>query len=444
VVTTEVIDGDALTQQPIIDQALFADALGVRPLVLLHEQPDGLKGLGISIGAALGGVGEPSYQAILDMGDDIVVGETWLAMRAPSGGVFDDPAGGRDGVVVAEWLDIEVISPDGTTRVARRPVFDLVGAEARARGPVDVSAIPDPPLAAVTSATPDEFLPLRSLWFLAVATGATSLGSLSGVGDPDDEVAGVGLNASLYHVARDEMSAALALDRGVRTFLDGPNIAAYVVGADAAAGGGFVVTDRVDLLHRALGTLPLADQASVAPAGIVAGVLGHVVERAQAGEGFGDLFPATGPLPVPVSAGAIIDAAVDQGIELRVMRGSRPDDLLWPVAAAAQLDASLADGWVAIAPSSPVPIGDGMRLGWWLVDPLTGVTVDQLDDGGGAVLAEFGKKLRAIVTWARPWFCLGLGVAERLHLIHDLVEGHIGAALIGAAAGSAIHRIACH
>jgi hypothetical protein len=92
-----------------------------------------------------------------------------------------------------------------------------------------------------------------------------------------------------------------------------------------------------------------------------------------------------------------------------------------------------------------VTVADTLRLGWWLVDPVTGATIDQLDTGGGQTMADYGAALRNIWTRTRPYLCLGITVAERVHLIHDLVEGHLGGALIGVAAGAGAHKLlGCH
>ena len=185
--------------------------------------------------------------------------------------------------------------------------------------------------------------------------------------------------------------------------------------------------------------------AAGSPGAVIAGVLSHVVERAQSGEGMGDLALGQEPLPVPLSAGAIIEAAQAQGIELLVLRDTPPADLAWPAAATARLAEALAAGWVAIAPASPVTVDDGQRLGWWLVDPRTGATIDELDTGGGQTMEDYGIALRNIWLRSRPYLCLGITIAERLHLIHDLVEGHIQGALVGAAIGAGAHHLAgCH
>ena len=167
----------------------------------------------MSIGSALGG-GDPHYQAMLVVGDDIHLGQGWLSLSGSDSGVFGASPGGREGAAVAEWLDVAVTGPDGVTRTARRPIFDLVDADARAAGSVDVKAIPAPDLVTLGSDATDEFLPLRDIWALSVATGATSIDGLATSDDTElDEVSSTALSAPLYHVARDGANAALGLDR---------------------------------------------------------------------------------------------------------------------------------------------------------------------------------------------------------------------------------------
>jgi hypothetical protein len=444
-VTTDVISGDTLAQQAVLDQSFPTDTLDAASMILFHEKPDDLKGIGLAIGNALGG-GGPQYQAILQTPDETYVGDSWLSLAGGDGGVFGGE-GTREGAAVAEWLDVTVTSPDGTSRTTRRPIFDLVGADARAAGTVDVAAVPDPPLVSLGTYLDDEFQPLRDLWFLSVATGATDVDGLANhAGTTLDEVASTGLAASLYHVARDGISAELALDRGVRSFLNAPNVTAYVIGGTVQDDGTFDVASRVDLLHRAFGQLPVPDLPASAPPGIVAGVLSHVAERIQSGEGLPDLVPDPASGRPPLSAGAVLEAARDQAIELLVLRGDPPAGLAWPPGAASLLKAALADGWVAIAPATPVTVDDIPRLGWWLVDPTTGATLDVLDDGGGAVLAEdIVSSLKKVALWARPYICIGIGLAELAHLAHDLMSGDLVGAGIGSAAGAGAHKLlGCH
>ena len=445
-VTADVISGDTLAQMQVLDQMLATDTLDAASLLLFHEKPGDLKDLGIAIGGALGG-GDPRYQTILQVGSRSYVGDGWLSLSGGDSGPFGGGDGSRDGTAVAEWLDVTVTGPEGTIRTTRRPIFDLVGAKARVMGPIDVASIPKPELLALGPDLTDEFQPLRDLWFVSVATGATNVDGLASSEDRQlDEVASTGLAASLYHVARDGMSAAFALDRGVRTFLDAPNVAAFVIGGRLRDDGSFDVSTRVDLLHRAFGRLGVPDRTVSEPPGVVAGVLSHIVERIQTGEGLPELFAEAVSAPLPLSAGAVIEAAQGQGIRLLVLRDGSSADLVWPTAAAARLTDALAGGWVAIAPANPVQVGDQVRLGWWLVDPATGVTLDMLDDGLGASMVEDAwLKIKTVAVAARPYICLGISVAELAHMAHDLMIGNIAAAGVGAAAGAGAHKLlGCH
>ncbi|MFO7532738.1 MAG: hypothetical protein R6W93_09775, partial [Candidatus Limnocylindrales bacterium] len=60
-------------------------------------------------------------------------------------------------------------------------------------------------------------------------------------------------------------------------------------------------------------------------------------------------------------------------------------------------------------PARPVRIGDQDRAGWWLIDPLSGRAVDQMDDGRGEAVPgyltiEYGN-FRASIPIRRMAIC---------------------------------------
>jgi hypothetical protein len=131
--------------------------------------------------------------------------------------------------------------------------------------------------------------------------------------------------------------------------------------------------------------LPVAGAVQTASPGILAGVVPHLAERLMAGDAVRD--PT---LPARPSVGAVFEEAVGQGIPIRVVRGT--DDLgSLPFArdALTRLGTSLSAGWVAVVPERPVRIGDSERVGWWLYDPASGSTIDEMDDGRGSVGLEY-------------------------------------------------------
>jgi hypothetical protein len=443
-VIAERLASGALEQELLIDHVAPAASLTDLPIALAHEKPDGLAAVGIAIGNLLGG--GIRYQAILQLGTDAIVGTSAVQLGSDGTDVFGDGAvTTQDGDATAEWLETRVLTPDGRVSVARRVIFDRVGTQARASGTVDAASIPPVELVSLTGSSPDEFLPLRTLYFVSVATGASGLSGLLGV-DPDlQELASYWVGSQLYHLGRDAASWKLELDRGVRSFVDAPNLAAYTMGGALQADGTWVATSTTDLLHRSLGTLPIAGMTPSAPAGILAGVLGHVVERVQAGEAAVGPLDAWSPGAEVVSVGAIFDAAASQGIGIEAFTGSVPGGFGEAPEAAERLGQRLADGWIAIAPVRPVTIGGEARVGWWLVDPVTGRTLDELDDGRGATLIErAAKQVWIALRAARPYLCLGLTLYDIYHFIHELIDLNPTGALVGGMIGQYIHKKACH
>jgi hypothetical protein len=76
----------------------------------------------------------------------------------------------------------------------------------------------------------------------------------------------------------------------------------------------------------------------------------------------------------------------------------------------------------------PIPVGDADRLGWWLVDPATGATRDQMDDGRG-LTAEEGLLVGAIAMAGAI-----LGLSE----IHRCIVGGVTAVRNALTVGSSV------
>jgi hypothetical protein len=160
---------------------------------------------------------------------------------------------------------------------------------------------------------------------------------------------------------------------------------------------------------------------------VLAGILPHLIERLMAGESSTEA--ATRPAR---SVGSIFDAAAREGIPTVVLRGVEglgalpfaPDPI-------ARLRAALSAGLVAIVPQRP-PEGSDGRVGWWLVDPSNGRTVDEMDNGSGTV-DEYAATVRVtVVETARPMRDLGICVAI------VFLTAAATLATIGALAGTAV------
>jgi hypothetical protein len=113
---------------------------------------------------------------------------------------------------------------------------------------------------------------------------------------------------------------------------------------------------------------------------MIAGVIPHVVERVVIGN---EPAPDAEPGSAPPSVGAVFEAAAAQGIPTHVLVGSVPAEAAFSPEHRERIQRALDDGQIVIAPANAIDFEGRPRLGWWLVDPATGATVDQLDDGGG-------------------------------------------------------------
>jgi hypothetical protein len=448
-VTTERIAGGGLVQEEVIDHTAFADELIGVPIIFLHEKPGGLDAMGVALGGLL--TGGLQYQPILQVGQSSLVGLTPIVLQT-GGGLLDeiDPGaeGSLEGQSTAEWLDLRVVSPSGVTSTTRRTVFDRVGEAVRASGTVDPAAVTPVELVDLDDETTDEWVPLRSLWFLAVATGAVSGDTFSRMVGSVEGPESLAPVAHLYHMARDGMSAMLTPARGIRTFLDAPNVAAWRYTLEGSSASDLVATLGLDLLHRSFGQLPVAGRQPQAPPGVIAGVMSHVAERVAGGAGLPPDVQPDGPL---TSVGAIFEEAAAQGLDVVVLR--EPE---LPVAfqlgpeAASRLRAALEQGWVAIVPERPVMLGGREELGWWLVDPATGRTIDELAQGGGANYVEhsitvlrtlWGKK-----AWVRFGICLALFI-KSLSMVLKVAKGDVAGFLLWFGIGiplHGIHGLLCH
>jgi len=99
-------------------------------------------------------------------------------------------------------------------------------------------------------------------------------------------------------------------------------------------------------------------------------VLAQVAERFALRRLVGDPDTAVAATDV----GAVFEAAASQGIRTLVLQGSVPDTLRYGPMASSLIREAVASGDVVVLPEQPVMVGDRERLGWWRVDPLTGVT----------------------------------------------------------------------
>ncbi len=129
----------------------------------------------------------------------------------------------------------------------------------------------------------------------------------------------------------------------------------------------------------------------------------------------------------PVTAVAILGAAADQGIGLKLVDDETLqvlEEMSLSEDAKARITEAALNGKFVIAPEQAVAVGSKMALGWLEFDEQTGVVVGRLEDGsGGALFEYFGISNRTQEAVAP-----GLGVVSAFG---SFIFGGFGAVLSG-------------
>ena len=366
----------ALTPAPILEVTWFADQLGDIGMSFSHVPGDAVSSGGIGLFGGTGG--GTTYNPVLFVGSDAYVGEQPISVGGGGGG---DPFGGfggggggeglADGETASEWLEVTLTPPGGDPTTSRRAIFDRVGPAARASGALDPTIVPAAELVDLGDGSGPQYLPARGVRAFRVSAAPVNAKSMvERVGLRG--VTGASLLPGGFEMFRDINGTDLAAPLGWRPFVTSPTVVSWDFEADSDGHH-----TSPDIWHRSVGALELAESAPTIPAGIVAGVIPHIIERVSVGEP-----PAGTPFTsAELSVGAIFEQAAEQGIPTRVFQDTLPSDTTYGADHRQQIQDLLDTGSVVIVPERAVDIAGTPRLGWWLVDPLTGATQDQRDDG---------------------------------------------------------------
>ncbi len=435
-IISETVSGGTPTRGDLLTyQATSQELVGV-PLTVMHAKPDALKGIGVTIAAAFGGAMQ--WVPYLIVGETPVRGNP-MAFKTSGGsnatpdaslggaaGALGGEASNGEGDTIAAWLAIDITTPDGQTRHAERAIFDRVAPADRAAGTFDPTALPPIELTPAGDPFGDVYLPLMSTTSLAVVgyqVPGDYFAQDFAVSDPRGDLATV---AHAHHFVRTAIEIDQASDIGLRFFPNEPNVTGYTLiptQIDASADGRLIAT--IDMFHQAYGAMPLDGSAATDNPGVIAGVLGHVAERAI----FGELVSV---MPTPegkvfLSVGRVFEEAKKNGIPLVTLQpGTTSAGIDVSARAANLIKEALDTGFVVIVPQKGVPLDGTPYTGWWQVNPETGETFDRMETGGSQDLAEesvlLGELLEGIHKLASLGFCV-LGVFFGAVAVLDAIAG---------------------
>ena len=242
-----------------------------------------------------------------------------------------------------------------------------------------------------------------------------------------DQVFGpVGMLGSTLAGLRDMLGIRLESDAGVWSYPSAPNLTVFHVSAPDAGGSATILAD---LLHRDRMSLPFTD---VSPATtmhplVLSGVLDAVAEQLLLAPEFRGDDPVDPDFAIGHSVAGLFDEAATVGRPIRLVTTAADLDAIEadPISRG-YLTAAVTSGQVIVVPVAPVDLDGTPVLGWWMIDPATGRTRDQLDNGmSGASLGFPGRVamsrsvaageytfLQRAIMWVAAnarWFaCLGL------------------------------------
>lgn len=429
-IAEQVAEGGVVRNELLTFEAPSSELLGV-PVTLLHPQPEAMDRVGVAIGGLIDGF--RNFVPSLLVGEQSVFGTP--VTFGTGGGVIDVFGGGAAaGDTLAEWLEVTVTTPTGAV-TATRTVFDRVGEEARTAGPVDPAKVA--PVDLVDAGDPESsFLPLAGLWSFAVTVGDVPERLAARTVPENLKVDDLLPALHAYHYARGVEALRTPMLSGVRLYADAPNVTAFVLRPTAAGTAGRTAGVGLDLLHRSVAASG-AGPGGVHPL-VAAGALAHAVEQA--------MFETAGtpPLNLPVTSASgvvrVFAEAKARGVATLVLApgGARTAPPKLAAEPTRLVEAALAAGQVVIIPERPVRLGGRDRTGWWLVDPATGATRDQMDDGGGSTMTEYAFVLIKIAACITMFAGLGAATGGVFRGVANLVTGGSDSAIIAGAAAAGL------
>jgi transglutaminase-like putative cysteine protease len=413
-VAEKVVGGAPKRGDLLAFEATSAELVGV-PITLMHPNADSLKAAGVAIQNVIGGY--RNFIPSLIVGNQSQAGQPVTFVTGEGAlGAFDVTS--IEGDTLGEWLEIEVRTPGGSRQITRE-LFDRVGLARRGAGSIDLGAISPVELVDTGSAAPG-YPPLNSALSIGIVSGIVPWRYFEADEETQDPLVALSRAVHVYHYIRDVLALESAELNGQRFSIDEPNVTAVLQAEFTSTADEQISTLLMDLIHRHFVAVPVEGVETRMQSQVAAGIFGHAVERALIETAGAELLGL--PIDDFMSVGRVFEEAQQQDIPVRVLTpgASNAAPLSLDEAARLRIEAALADGYTVIVPERSVAIGNTVRSGWWLVDPKTGATQDQLDDGRGTTLVDYAFTIaRIMICAAAAFHALGL-----VSLIHTYGAGN--------------------
>lgn len=404
----EFVSGDATQRIDLIDHAAPARSLAGAPILFTHVPPEDYAAIGLAIQGAIDG----TFATVptLMVGNNVIASDQNLFFANGQGGVFDDGAPGlADGEPIAVWLVIDSTSPGLPTSSVERPIFDRVGIVNRQDPTFAVRSLPNVEI--TDEATLGKtWKPLHAITSLSVTGARVPSSDLARFDVPELIPDQNELAAKTIKHLQGRFETEFGMESGYHFFPDRPNVTAMILNPATPEPGSKTVIESDVLL---VGVRPAAVE-NVEPGvhpSVYAGALRHSAERATLDPTWVSEMSSTftsSDFEVGVNAGRVFEVAATAGIALRTIRPADAADasvaLPGSIEAQIRIQAALSAGRIVIVPSTEVEIGGSKTIGWWELDPASGLVIDRMENGRSTAmlsLVTFTEYAKTIYTGLR-------------------------------------------
>lgn len=351
----------------------------------------------------VGAAGEPSISSVLSS-----------AGATPTGGA-------ADGELVGLWLNVEITSPGSDPVAIERALLDRIGFVARNAGSIDWSKLTPVHLVKNVDTGLQVIAELSSLTLLAfessIVPGSVVVANASAI----ENFGALYLIGPSFASYRHALGTALEQPNGSRSFVSSPNLVAFSIGRDDPSVADGPVSMTMDILHRQPTVIATGEPKSEGVHPLVrAGVLDQVAEQVLLDP---VLRGASEPDMSALSVGTVFAEAAKNGVPFAVVTDAASLGRVTVSAEAViRVTKALEKGLVVIVPEQPVEIAGKAVSAWWLVNPTTGRTRDETEQGRGfasggvpghyvparfTAVVDYGLLLTRIRLWAGPYAILG-------------------------------------
>ncbi len=376
----------SLLRRDVVTYAATSDQLVNIPIAVSMAAPEDLASLGMGLTELFTGQKSifPSIYAdgvTVDAGAPLVFATGDATAQDPFGGTT---AGVAEGETLAVWLVVDITSPGADPVTIERALLDRVSPEDRASGLVVLENVA--PISMVTTILGEETIAeLNVLPIIHVDVARLPAINAIDTFTQDEVFSSLGLLGPTLSSFRDNLGQQEEARNGSWSYPSAPNVTVFHIAPPAIDEPDATTTLSVDLLYRQRTSLPLAgvDASSAVHPLVLSGILDAVAEATL-------LLPIVGgEAEVADASGVAIGPTIGD-----VFAAAEPDVGVAVLTSAADLatieadprsqgyiTAALNAGLYVIVPQGPVDVRGEPVLGWWIVDPLTGRTRDQLQNG---------------------------------------------------------------